>query len=632
MQPVTQARRPVFPLVLANNRGTLPYLPLGMVAAYLRVHNEGALATDYAIQPLLPGGPKPHPLNALYDTLEAHPAPVCLLSSYVWNEAINLRVAKRIRRDFPGALILIGGPQVPRFNGDTEAFMAEHPFIDVAVLGEGELACAEILEALAGQQARDLSALAKVTGLVYRDDETITRTAERQRLKDINVLPSPYLSGEFGSWFDGLPTAILETNRGCPYGCTYCDWGSATLQKVTRFDPQRVIAEVEYMAEHKARSIFIADANFGMLEQDIEIAEGLVAIRERLGYPQRLYTNFAKNGGRRLMSVIRILHRGGLLPNGVIALQTTDPVVLKAIKRDNIRTASYEKMMEYFNGENIPMSSDLMIGLPGQTVDSLAADLQFCFDWKVSANGNYTSMMPNAPMNEADYRSEHMIATDEEGLISATSSFTADDMAQMKALFMVYQLHVSLGLARYLLYYLQLEHAVPAIALLRRWLDAVRREDPAMPLAARVWRELIAMDSRSGDWALLSWTPEAGLFFQQADEYLAELLTFVQREYTLDLPASVRETLIGAQQAVMPNLERQYPIDQSLPHDLAAYIAQIKQVPCLDRLDEGFQPLQSFGPANLNVSADTPRIDSLHYQKLDAHSDGWELASALRFY
>ena len=99
--------------------------------------------------------------------------------------------------------------------------------------------------------------------------------------------------------------------------------------------------------------------------------------------------------------------------------------MLKAIKRDNIRTASYEKMMEYFNGEGIPMSSDLMVGLPGQTIDSFAGDLQFCFDWKVSANGNFTSMMPNAPMNEASYREAHMIATDDNGMVASTASFTA---------------------------------------------------------------------------------------------------------------------------------------------------------------------------------------------------------------
>lgn len=47
------------------------------------------------------------------------------------------------------------------------------------------------------------------------------------------IFPSPYLTGEFDEidparW----RSATIETNRGCPYGCTYCDWGSATLSRI----------------------------------------------------------------------------------------------------------------------------------------------------------------------------------------------------------------------------------------------------------------------------------------------------------------------------------------------------------------------------------------------------------------
>ena len=58
------------------------------------------------------------------------------------------------------------------------------------------------------------------------------------------------------------------------------------------------------------------------------------------------------------------------------------------------------------------MASDLMSGLPGQIADSLQRAPLLCFDWKVSANGNDNSMMPNAPMAEPGYREQHAIATD----------------------------------------------------------------------------------------------------------------------------------------------------------------------------------------------------------------------------
>ncbi len=623
---------PVFPLALANNMGTLPYLPLGMVVAHLRVYGQGKLNDQYDLRRLQPGGMKEFPLEFIYAELAQHAAPICLLSSYVWNHELNLEAAARIRRDTPHALIIFGGPEVPKYPGDTEAFLAEHSFVDIAVLGEGEAACAEILEVLAGRGRAALAELKDIAGLVVRSDETSFRTAERNRISHVNALPSPYLTGEFEPWFHDLPTTILETNRGCPYGCTYCDWGSATLQKVTRFEPQRVIAEVEYMAQSRARSIFIADANFGMLEQDIAIAEAIVSARQRLGYPQRLYTNFAKNGGRRLMQVIKILHEGGLLPNGIIALQTTDVEVLKAIKRDNIRTTSYEKMMTWFNAEGIPMSSDLMIGLPGQTVDSLQADLQFCFDWKVSAHGNYTSMMPNAPMNEASYRAEHMIVTDGDGMVASTSSFSAEDMAYMKSLYMVYQFHVRLGVLKYLLYYLQLEHGIPAMDLLRRWLDAVLSGDTQLPLSQRLYKEVFAMERRAGDWALMSWGQEAGRFFQVLEGFYDEMRSFVARNFDTYLSEPIFTAIRTAQLAVMPQLGRHYPYRVSMPHDLTAFFEQVRSEASLHQLQDKLQPLESFPAGELTVEPERETFEHLGFIKMDAHSDDWELPSALRFY
>ena len=364
-------------------------------------------------------------------------------------------------------------------------------------------------------------------GIAYRSDGAFKRTPERQRLADINILPSPYMTGEFEPWFEDLPSTILETNRGCPYGCTYCDWGSATLSKVTRFAPERVVKEIEYIAEKRSKAIFIADANFGMLEQDIEIAKALVDVRRRTGYPHRVATNFAKNGGRRLMAVIKILHEGGLLPTGIIALQTTDRDVLKAIARDNIKTEAYEKMMTYFNSENIPMASDLMIGLPGQTVDSFANDLQFCFDWKVAAVANYTSMMPNAPMAEVSYREQYQILATDDDMVQSTSSFSSEDMRTMKLIYVTYLFHVRYGVLKYILYFLQIDHQVPAIAFLRRWLGSVLANDPKLPISCRVFNEVL-QNGNFRDWASVIWSENANFLFEDPEAYYEEILRFAE--------------------------------------------------------------------------------------------------------
>jgi len=617
----------VFGLSIADNFPELPYLPIGMLLAYLRVWEGGTLNKAFNIHPIVLGGVERHPMDDAMKKIISKHQPVCLLSSYVWNHEKNLAFARKLKQHKPDAVIIFGGPEVPKYEGKTEDFLAAHDYVDVAVLGEGEVSCAQVLHHLLQDRELKSPSLREIDGIVYRSGDDIIRTNARARIKNVNELPSPYLTGEFDPWFNGLRYTVLETNRGCPFGCVYCDWGSATLEKVTKFDPDRVIREIEYIAEKRSDRIFIADANFGMLEQDIAIAEALVAIKKRTGYPRRLYSNFAKNGGRRLMQVIKILHDGGLLPRGIVALQTTDPQTLKTIKRDNIKTSSYEDMMAFFNEENIPMASDLMIGLPGQTVDSFAADLQFCFDWKISANGNFTSMMPNAPMAEESYMNEHEIAVDEHGLIASTSTFSGSDLFYMKALYLTYLFHVRLGILKYYLYYLQVEHNIQAIDLLRTWLDRVLRRDQDLPLSQKVFDDLIAMDKHSTDWAMLSWGDEAAFLFENLTAYCEEFHQLVVDTCQLDeIDSRVLQTLFATQKAVIPNPGHDYPFTQAVEHDVAGYFGQLNRANSLEHLDDSFQPLVQFGSAEITVTPKRLR-PSVRYVMIDGHSNDWEYES-----
>jgi radical SAM superfamily enzyme YgiQ (UPF0313 family) len=599
-----------------------------MITAYLRHAQVPALQERYGVDKIRLAGISGRPIEPLYAEIASLASPVVLLSSYVWNHDLNMQAAREIRRRNPGAVIIVGGPEIPKWPGESEAFMAANPAVDVAVLGEGEIACAEVLAALAGNTDR----LAEVAGLVYRRGETVVRTADRERVRDLERLPSPYLSGEFDAWIGDVPMATLETNRGCPYGCTYCDWGSATLQRVAKFTLSRVEREIDYLSRSGMEEIFIADANFGMLEQDIDIARALVTARTEHGFPRRLYTNFAKNGGRRLMEVISILNKGGLLPTGIVALQTTDPATLRTIQRDNIRTASYEKMMSYFNREGIPMASDLMIGLPGQTVDSFHEDLQFCFDWKISANGNYTSMMPNAPMAEPTYRAEHAIETDGNGMIASTATFSADELMFMRRLYLCYQLMVRMALLKYFLYFLQIDHRVSAIAFLRCWLDAAMADEPRYPLAARIYREMLEPASRNGHWPHVTWGEEGAFLFGRLEDFYGEVATLAQTGFGVSLSAKEAAAIFTAQAAVMPSAGARYPRRESLPLDVVAYFHQLHPVPSL-RQGAELAPLASFGPGELVAGSDETVVSSIAMRTMLGHSDrGWELPSPLRFY
>jgi radical SAM superfamily enzyme YgiQ (UPF0313 family) len=149
----------------------------------------------------------------------------------------------------------------------------------VTVRGEGEETAAHALEALAevvGQPNPDLTVLADVPGLSFRHPVTgeVVRTENRDRIADLDSVPSPFLTGLFDAYAE-VPGArvVIETNRGCPYGCTFCDWGSATLSRIRQYDLDRVFAELDWCADAKAFSVGPADSNFGIFKRDVDIAE-----------------------------------------------------------------------------------------------------------------------------------------------------------------------------------------------------------------------------------------------------------------------------------------------------------------------------------------------------------------------
>ena len=75
--------------------------------------------------------------------------------------------------------------------------------------------------------------------------------------------------------------SIIETNRGCPFQCTYCYWGKGGLNRKYRHHSlERVSKELEWCAQNKIRYVFSADSNFGMHNRDMEIAKNLVELKK----------------------------------------------------------------------------------------------------------------------------------------------------------------------------------------------------------------------------------------------------------------------------------------------------------------------------------------------------------------
>jgi radical SAM superfamily enzyme YgiQ (UPF0313 family) len=347
-------------------------------------------------------------------------ADVVGFSTYVWNIRISLEIARRLKKLKPDMLIVFGGPQVP---DRSEAFLREHRFIDLAVHGEGEAVFLCILENFPSRTFEQVPSISFV-----RPDDSFQVNPRAERLHDISVIPSPYLGGIFDSLMTANPQEkwliLWETNRGCPFKCTFCDWGSAIAAKVSQFDLQRLLKEVDWFADKKIEFIFCCDANYGMLKRDYEITKYVADTKQRLGYPRALSVQNTKNGTDRAYRVQKLLSDAGLNKGVAIALQSVDEHTLEAIKRENISTESFQELQRRFTRDRVETYSDLILGLPGETYDSFADGVARVIDndQHNRIQFNNLSILPNAEMGDPEYQKKYGMVTVQTKIINIHGS------------------------------------------------------------------------------------------------------------------------------------------------------------------------------------------------------------------
>ncbi len=384
-----------------SGQNYLPY-SVGLLESYVRHYAKEAGRYEF----LLPVYKRILADEAVAQLADAD---VVGFSTYVWNIKISLEIARRLKALRPEVLIIFGGPQVP---DRSEAFLRANPFIDVVANGEGEQTFLSLLEAFPGN---DWSAIPGISYLAA--DGAFVCQPKGGRLREIETLPSPYLSGVFKPLMAANPDEIWivlwETNRGCPFSCTFCDWGSATASKVFAFDLERIKGEIAWFAEQRVEFVFCCDANFGILGRDVEIARAVADSKQATGYPKALSVQNTKNATERAYATQKVLADAGLNKGVVLSMQSVSAITLEQIKRQNIALKGYEELQRRFTRDRIETYSDLILGLPGETFDSFADGVS-----RLIENGqhnriqfNNLSILPNAEMGDPAYQAKYGMVT-----------------------------------------------------------------------------------------------------------------------------------------------------------------------------------------------------------------------------
>jgi radical SAM superfamily enzyme YgiQ (UPF0313 family) len=336
--------------------------------------------------------------DRLLDALKSDPPDVLMLSNYMWNEALSrefFRVAKKTR---PDMLTVMGGPNISLELERQGKYVEQHPEIDVYVLGEGDFHAYTVL-----REYIDAGLLIKefgkkhVASSVYRNPEgQVVVNGAHPRHRNVDEIPSPWLTGIQDEFFDGHLAPMIETNRGCPFTCTFCAQGTSFYTKVHNFPVERIKEEIQYVARRikqsspKMGTLRIADSNYGMFERDVEISAYIGKMQRDYGWPTFIDATTGKNRPDRIIRSVEQVSGALVLYQ---AVQSLDEDVLRKVKRQTIKLSAYKALEVHMRGRGLRSNSDLILGLPGDSLKAHLAGLKTLLDSNIHQMHNFQAMV-----------------------------------------------------------------------------------------------------------------------------------------------------------------------------------------------------------------------------------------------
>lgn len=345
-----------------NQHKTFPY-----AAGCIGAHTAAALGERTSVQIFRSAA-------ELGDAFAAGVPALLGFSNYLWNLELSYEVIRQAKAVAPQTIVVMGGPNYPTDADGQRAFLSRYALVDFYVYKEGEapfLALIERLCEVGFERAEIARRRLAIPAVHYIADGALIAPPPQPRERHLDAFPSPYLSGLLDSFFArGDLVPLLQTQRGCPFQCTFCVEGEDYYTKVGGVTTARFRAELEYIAQHIVAGppvLHIADSNFGMYAHDLEICDVIAEVRERYGWPETIEVSTGKNRKERVLEAVR--RTNGAMRFGP-ALQTTDPQTLVNVKRSNISETLLMEMASAAAELDQRSYTELILNLPGETVAS----------------------------------------------------------------------------------------------------------------------------------------------------------------------------------------------------------------------------------------------------------------------
>jgi anaerobic magnesium-protoporphyrin IX monomethyl ester cyclase len=340
------------PKMIEERRGHNPPLGLLYLAGYLERHaSHQVKILDAQVEELS--------YEALAGRLRQEQADVVGITAMTLTLLDVMKTVSLAKAARPETTVVLGGPHVHLFPEETIRL----PGVDALVLGEGEVALAELLE-----HWGDWSALSSIPGLVFRHNGSVTSTPPRPPLEDLDSIPfparhlTPYT--KYNSLLGaGEVVTTIFTSRGCPFRCSFCDRPHLGKRFRAR-SAENVVDEIETCVRLGIREFLFYDDTFTINRRRVrQICEliGRRGLKISFDIRTRVDTVNDEMLGQLKKAGCRGIHYG---------VEAGSPRVLEILNKE-ITIEKAKATFALTRRHGIPILAYFMIGNPSETREEI---------------------------------------------------------------------------------------------------------------------------------------------------------------------------------------------------------------------------------------------------------------------
>jgi radical SAM superfamily enzyme YgiQ (UPF0313 family) len=326
-------------------------------------------------------------IDAYVDAILEFEADLVGFSVYIWSSLLLTEVARRVKKRRPECLLVFGGPSARTALFDLPPYGDPATYIDAVVESEGEATFCEI--ARLPRLTRD--ALSAVGGLHVPNGEGWASTGPRTPIIHLDEIASPFQLG----LMPDHSVAYLETYRGCPMSCAFCEWGRAD-NPGTVFSADYIAAELAAYAAADVPAVFLVDAGLNLNAKafdNLAAAEREVGFLRHAGFWCEVYPSLIKDTQLEFLSAV-----GGSSYLG-IGLQSLDDEVLRNLQRP-FKRERFETVIDQL-APIADVEIQIIFGLPTDSPDGFRRTLEYATSFPAAVRAYHCLILPDALLTRA---------------------------------------------------------------------------------------------------------------------------------------------------------------------------------------------------------------------------------------